>query len=253
MIYKIKVKSWEKYNGKTGKKDKTVCISNGFFNDAKIRMLTITGKCLYIGILLECGQNRRSNVDISHEDLVRFGGGSGVVVRRLLDRLQELQLVTYEILEVKNSSHKGPRKTKKTADEKNNVFPVYLSAQMPPEPKPITPKTPKKIVERGPIAELLGDKRIDAMLRDVTQETQKAWIDTFIGIDFVLEELKKANVWILANPKKAPRDFGRFFSNWLSRAHETYRKGLPSRRQTHSEMNAQVAQELWKKNEEGLL
>lgn len=68
-----------------------------------------------------------------------------------------------------------------------------------------------------------------AKLTTVPTDLQNAWLSLCGGdASFVLEEITKAHAWILANPQKAPKVFGRFFSSWINRAWERHRKTLPS-------------------------
>ena len=53
------------------------------------------------------------------------------------------------------------------------------------------------------------------------------------GFDY-LQEAKFAQLWILNNPKRAPHDHKRFFGNWLKKAYEDWRKGVPSSRTRRS-------------------
>lgn len=83
------------------------------------------------------------------------------------------------------------------------------------------PKRSKKPI--GAIAEFQGSSVKEELLKNVTQELQKSWIASYPMIDISIE-LLKSDVWIKANPARAPKNFGRFFSSWLSRSHESYRK-----------------------------
>lgn len=88
-------------------------------------------------------------------------------------------------------------------------------------------------------------------LEKVTHDLQHAWLKTYPGVEWVEQEIKRADVWIKSNPKKEPKEFGRFMSNWLSRSFESYRKGIPSRRMTQSEINAESLKEMARKNMAG--
>lgn len=98
-IYKINVINWDKYNRNLKKGHKAILISTGFLSDAKIRVLPNSGKLLYLGLLLRCGEVTSSLIEASHDHLVTFAGGSGQVVSRLLVQLEQLQLVTVEKIE----------------------------------------------------------------------------------------------------------------------------------------------------------
>jgi len=92
------------------------------------------------------------------------------------------------------------------------------------------------------IHEKLNDEFLNPFLKKVKIETQSAWLKTYADEVFVKTELFKACTWIINNSAKAPKkNFGQFFSTWLGRGWETYRKSIPSaqhisRRPTVSEI-----------------
>jgi len=77
--------------------------------------------------------------------------------------------------------------------------------------------------------EELRDELLDPYLAKVRVAAQRAWLSGFQDAEWVKSELKKAVMWMSANPKRAPRsDFAKFFNNWLNRGWENYRKSIPS-------------------------
>lgn len=150
-IYKITILNWEKYNSKARPGHPSIMISKRFFDDAKIQSLTGGAKLLFLGLMLRRGDVDTTFVEGSHEDLVRFAGGSGQVVCRLLRQLEAFQLVTYEIFEplikLKESNIR---------EEKLNEFPEGSKSTPSVEPEisffshevldpPKKPRAPKKI------------------------------------------------------------------------------------------------------------
>ena len=64
-------------------------------------------------------------------------------------------------------------------------------------------------------------------IEGVKLNTQELWVKTYDDREWIQLELNKANVWISANPQKAPKSqFARFYSSWLGRAWEQHRKGI---------------------------
>lgn len=94
--YKISIVNWDRYNKKSKPSLPHIFLSKRFFDDSKVQLLPNGGKLLYLGLLLRRGEVDTTFFGASHEDLVRFAGGSGQVVSRLMEQLQSLQLVTYE-------------------------------------------------------------------------------------------------------------------------------------------------------------
>lgn len=97
-IYRIELLGWQKYNQKSKPSLPCIMLSKRFLDDAKIQSLPSGGKLLYLGLLLRRGEVDDSSIEASFEDLLRFAGGNGQVVSRLLDLLKELQLLTYDVL-----------------------------------------------------------------------------------------------------------------------------------------------------------
>lgn len=59
----------------------------------------------------------------------------------------------------------------------------------------------------------------------VKTKTQESWIKLYGDKKWITDELIKAVAWISNNPNRAPKkNFGQFFSSWLSRSWESYRK-----------------------------
>lgn len=94
---------------------------------------------------------------------------------------------------------------------------------------------PKKQDKLGPIEEFSHSISAVELLHDTKQDLQMGWLAAYPNKEWILHELQRANAWILANPKKKPKKFGAFMTNWLSRAFESYRKGLPSFKKTFAQ------------------
>lgn len=130
-IYKINIKNWDKYNKNIKKGYKAVLISTGFLTDAKVSVLPNSGKLLYLSLLLRCGEDTTNMIECSHDLLTMSAGGRGVLVAKLLDQLQSLQLLTYEkvatniienkIIETKLKEGKGIQKHSATKELKKTT------------------------------------------------------------------------------------------------------------------------------------
>ncbi len=86
---------------------------------------------------------------------------------------------------------------------------------------------------RGCIPEFEKTEIAKRLLENTTHAVQSAWVQAF-GAALVCEEIKKAHAWIEANPRRRPKVFAKFFTNWLSRAYETSRKQVPSNKPEYS-------------------
>lgn len=135
-VYKITINGWEDYNSKSKPGHKCIFISKRFFDDTKIQRLPQGGKLLYLGLLLRRGDVKETFYEASHEDLVRLAGGSGQVVQRLMEQLQSLQLVSYEIFPLIEKK----RKEEKRKEEKRIIHVQEPSGSAQPAVEPIPEK-----------------------------------------------------------------------------------------------------------------
>ena len=86
-------------------------------------------------------------------------------------------------------------------------------------------KRPKVDKPMGAIHEFRVDRKLIEVLKPVSEELQKDWLEIFLSADWIGQELKKAHAWCLANPDRAPKsNWGRFYNSWLLRSWEKYRK-----------------------------
>ena len=96
--------------------------------------------------------------------------------------------------------------------------------------------TPKK--NKGPIDELKGNPLVEEILSSVTATLQRKWLDCYVDAEFIKAELTKANLWVEANPHRAPKSqVGRFLGSWLSRAWENHRKTIPAASRAEQKQN----------------
>jgi hypothetical protein len=154
-IYKITILNWEKYNSKAKPGHPSIMLSKKFLEDYKIKTLPAGGKLLYLGLLLRRGDVLTTFVEASHDDLLRFAGGSGHVVERLLDLLKENQLLTYESLNIKEVKLKEEKikESKRSSDE----------VDQPPSPVPQTS------------FEYEPKKNLGALKKETTENNRKIW------------------------------------------------------------------------------
>ena len=74
--------------------------------------------------------------------------------------------------------------------------------------------------------------RVDNYFNNIPDHLRKAFVEAYPNID-IDYQLKRAKTWLLANPNRAKRDFGKFCNNWLAKAMEmpsSQAKARPSER-----------------------
>lgn len=151
--FRIHVINFKKHNPNQRQSFKKVLLTNNFFNDSKISMLTATEKLLMIFLITQAGDQGSDHIALN-ERQVSYAIGPGQRPESLLRSLQEYQLVTVEIFE----SSKNRIELKRTE----------LKEERLPEPEqpplaladPPTPKVDPNVLlelwraERGPFPDV---------------------------------------------------------------------------------------------------
>lgn len=192
--------------------------------------LSNVARVFWITILSQSCAQGRPRVTFSAKQLVsllRCKGNNVLKVVRELTETEWLRVV---------SSPESLSTNGRTDERMHGGVPSTQDASTKTSPQP--PKLPTRVskaVARGCHASFLGEKICEDRLKSVTLTTQQAWLDTYDNeVSWLIQEIKKAHSWSTANPKKAPKDFGKFMTNWLARSFEKRRVTLPSNsRVTH--------------------
>lgn len=77
----------------------------------------------------------------------------------------------------------------------------------------------------------------DLVSKKVSAKHYRSWVNAYPDQPWVEHEFYKAAAWLVANPKRAPKNFARFFTSWLSRAHESQRKHISTKNVFNIEEN----------------
>lgn len=222
--YKVTIKNWSKHQQKLKAGHSHFMFSKRFFDDESIADLKQNECLLYVNLLC-IAADLMANSFVIHSklmpNLLRIDDKS---LENCLKKLMENQLVTYEKNDVlynrieKNRIEENRKEYNKRGGEKNEEI----------ENQKLPSVRPNKVQSLGAIDEFSGNEICNNLLIKTKAQTQKAWISAYPSVPWIIHEMHKANVWISANSHKAPKNFERFFSTWLSKAFENYRKGLPS-------------------------
>lgn len=168
----------------------------------------------------------------------------------LLDHNTKKAQLTRKKYAIKSPLDKEIDKDKEIDEDKDKDKEIDLTSEAK-KPEIKIPSTHiSRAAIRGCIPEFENCLITKKYFDECSQEVQRSWIDAYPSVEFIQTECRKANSWILSNPQKAPKKFQRFFNNWLSKAFESYRKGIPSRRLTNSELNQESLKDLYKKVQE---
>lgn len=246
--YKITVLGWEKHNGNKKKGHRSFLLETRFFEDEKISQLRLIEVVLFLKCLCIAGELMSSQFTIHAGLMPKRWRINDKLLQDCCETLQSFQLVTYEKVEsLKNRIEKN-----RIEKNRNRISTaVENSTSMPPQ---LVPAVVEKVSKKtGAIFELEHDQTAFTLLQDVTKDLQTKWLAAYPSPDWIVHEIKKADVWMTANPSKRPKNFGRFMSGWLAKGFESYRKGLPTNQKTYSQKNADALSEMLQMVDEGTL
>ena len=197
----IEIPGWEKFNPRSDRTNFTwLRFENKFFENPDIYDLSDKQKLLYIFILCQASKAGGGKFKLS----VNFTADVVGISRQKLDT--ELRLLG-DLVSV--CRHNGDTMTRTIRDET------------------IRDDTKKPSVSSSAVAEEL--KGLEYILSEkVTLKVQQGWLKVYPA-DYLCQELKQSQLWLDANPLKNPKSsWSRFFTGWLKRGWENYRKSIES-------------------------
>lgn len=140
VIYKITVTNFNHYNGHIKRGHKSTLISNNFCDDAKLRVLPVSVRWMFLGIILTCGDHTRDTVEMT-ESMLRDLLESSWSIARALDALQSFQLLSYtknesllNRIEIKGIEKKD---TSTEPEPERQAAPLQPKAASPPKEHPL--------------------------------------------------------------------------------------------------------------------
>lgn len=230
VIYRIRINNWDRHNVGRKKAYSKTLIANNFCTDNKLGTLPLSHRWLFLGILLECGSSNRDIVEMNERQL-RVMLESSKSVSRVLDSLQSLQLLSYEIYDplIKKDtlSLKKERKEKESKGD-NDKFPV---------PSETVTATEAVAAKATPAHQLLVVSSAEDLVRFVPEKFWKNWSLTYDEA-FIREEVVKMTSWLMAHPpknRKTERGLAQFVGGWLNRGWDQYLKRGRSNRPERQE------------------
>lgn len=212
-----------------------------------------TGYAVWFILLEMCAEKMQKSKDENyseihckfsfHERLVRQKLHlSQTKVRNILDKCQELSLLSYEVVgkdfnfyipKLLESLDRDQRRARQVRDsgaanvrleerskniriKNKEVRREEASAAdvVPAQAEPTEASPHSKVFES--LAELF-------VVRKIKPELSSSWLLAFPEPDWITQEINKAVAWENANPRNRKKDFGRFMTNWLNRGWDNRR------------------------------
>jgi len=235
MQYKITIINWEKHNPSSKRGYTHFMLSKSIFSDNKVSMLSAREFQLWLYLITLAADMRHQSYILNTNMVPKCIHIRANKVHTSIMRLQELQLVTAEILSKNCLNRIENNRIEEKVIENNRIEKnttnnklLVVSGTGEEEQKLLSDR-PSKAQPRGCIDEFSHDEVCLEFLSNVTHKAQKSWLSAYPSVDWICHEVRKANAWCETNSHKAPKDKGKFMLNWLSRGFEDYRKSLQSK------------------------
>lgn len=225
LIYRITLTNFSKYNSSIKKGHKATLISNKFCEDAKLRMLPMTTRWLFLNLILTCGDFGGDTVELS-SDRLREMLECNRNIDRALSELEEIQVLTFEKNEflLNRIERKGIEKNR--IENKRSI----------PEPVESTdPKTPPQ--------EKIPDQLFECkFFKRLTDDTKTKILNAYPR-DFLEREIASASSYLEANHWRYANREDTFLTSHLSRQWN-YLKSKGLQPISESDRMAEIARDL---------
>lgn len=217
-IYRIHVINFNKHNAKLKKAYKATLISNNFCDDAKLGLLPLTVRWMFLAMVLTCGDHTSDTIEMS-ESRLRDLLESSWSIPRALEALETLQLVTFEkitpfINEIKENKRKLNKSNSScTVVDKSTQVPAEISKLPSLQNQEINPQNEFELVCLMP------------------QETKTRWARLYQSEEYLQREVIKAFNYYRNNPRKFPktrRGWVQALSSWFERGWPAFVKTIPA-------------------------
>lgn len=228
-IVELEIKNWDKHNPRTDVKTaKWFKMSNEFFNDPEFYGMSLPGRMVWIFLLCTASKSMTGKIKINTQmvadnlradigtidfaivELERCGSVIASPLALVPNDINTVESVRIRALEERREEEKREEKKREDICSEQSSKPAKL-----------------KIV--GHVPEFQKPEFIQDLLKNVLQETQALWLQTYQDVPWIIMEFTKIVNWLQVNPKKRPKSgLDRFINNWLSRGWESHRKTLPA-------------------------
>lgn len=213
---KIEIPNWEEYNPRKDLKSMPwFRVQSDIGYSETLFGLDPDAKWFWIFLLSTCA--RKMKAEISY-NLDYFSFHSGLSRKRVESALQVFE--SRGLVRITNESDRFTNESVPNITNRTN------RTERTEQEAKASSTSLEKSTERGCISAFDADPEIKKILQDVPESTQERWIKVYPDIAWIKTEILKAITWIELNPKKAPKKFGRFMGNWLSRGWEKHRKTI---------------------------
>jgi len=210
----IEILKWNEFQPRSDLKSTPwLRLDSDIFNSEMYFFLGNEGMIIFIFLLTTAAKNNSSKFDIAIDYITGKIGLKKQAINECIEKLERLQIL-----------HRSDqiRAESCTTNERTNVTNERNETNV------TSTSVPVRTDQHGCLPELSLHEISTELFSKVKPETQRGWLAAYPNAQWICHEALKANIWMNENPKKRPKVFGKFFSNWLSNSFESYRKGIPS-------------------------
>lgn len=205
-IIGIEIINWAKYNPRTDSKKPTwFRVDNDLATGPGFHGLDCEHKWLWIIILSLVSQKNGQQISWNFGYVESI---SGIKKKKQIETIEMFEQFSRLRVSREVTSRYSPATNERTnvTNETGRDVQGRVAAPTSDEVR-AEASLPKELSE---VHEFLNSKQISIVLIET-------WLQSFPEPDWIIQELKKANVWEIANPRKKKKDFGRFMTNWLTK------------------------------------
>lgn len=256
-MIRISIVNWEKFNPRSDRANYSwFRFQNDFFHDQNVFGIGNVEKLLFIFICCEASKKNSAAVELRLDYISANLRVPQDEIQKAITAIKDAALV--EIVDVschqqkpssKPQKQKRPTKSRHDDGKQPSLIPATLRDETERNETNVTNETEESPERNEPdgqngnetppnddatILQALkpfdpeSKLRLTFSLRNVTKETQQAFLDAYPDPKWVAQQAFKALAWEVMNPAKKKKNFPRFLGNWLSRGWDEHTSKIPS-------------------------
>lgn len=204
---KLKFKNWDRFQPrKDYKRPHWFALANDFSLDQKFYHFSNEEKLCFVFLLCEASrQNKRGEITLIVDHWCRIQNMPRKILLQTLEKIESVQIANVDRTESERYITEHNR-TEQNITEQN----ITLLAQTDESASLGHSETYFEM------ADVFAQRGVKAKIT-------RSWEEAYPEPQWVMQEIRKALAWETANASRKKKDFGRFMTNWLSRAWDSRR------------------------------
>jgi len=213
----VTVLNWSKFNPRRDvKRPSWFRLEHTLFSDHKFYDLNAEEIAFWVYCLCCASESNSGTFLLNRNHALKIGRFKAGTIDSAIKKLKDIEAITVDVTPTSRTRNEVVTSTGAT-DERTDVRTNVTNETDAPTP------------DKPAVRDTHHFFQVSYKSWEIRQTTIVAWQQAY-SKQFVFDELRKAAAWLEANRHKAPKNFERFFTSWLSRGWESERKLLPSNR-----------------------